>query len=397
MPMPYGGDEIPTIVDRLHRLGSKLDRSLHDLRRSWSELERRVGPLADGHGRNGGLRALGDTVGGLAHNFNNSLAAILGYTELLLKNAGDDLTRRQLAVVRQVALEAASTVRGLQEFVAREPQVGVGPVALPVVVAEALALTEARWKDGADRQGVRFTITRDVESAPLVDGNHVELRNLFVHLILSALDAMPGGGPLAIRARADEAVSVVVDVSDAGTAERRLDQAAAIAERQGGSLRLARDGREGTTVRLRLPGSRYQIIPTAPTPQAIPADRVRRILLVDDDARLLRALTDLLEAHGHVVVSAGSGEEGLERFDPAAVDLVVTDLGMPDMTGWTVAAEVKRRAPHIPVFLLTGWGETVADDERSGYVDRVIAKPVSAAALLTPLGEIARSDARQAT
>jgi len=78
------------------------------------------------------------------------------------------------------------------------------------------------------------------------------------------------------------------------------------------------------------------------------------------------------------------------------VDLVVTDLGMPGMTGWEVAALVKSRAPHIPVFLLTGWGETVAADERSRYVDRVIAKPVSADALLAPLAEIARSDAGSA-
>jgi FixJ family two-component response regulator len=67
---------------------------------------------------------------------------------------------------------------------------------------------------------------------------------------------------------------------------------------------------------------------------------------------------------------------------------------MPGMTGWAVAAEVKARAPWVPVFLLTGWGEVVAADERSRYVDRVIAKPVSADALLGPLAGIARSNVR---
>jgi CheY-like chemotaxis protein len=115
---------------------------------------------------------------------------------------------------------------------------------------------------------------------------------------------------------------------------------------------------------------------------------------VDDDPRLLRALTDLLEAHGHSVTSAASGAAALTTFDPGFVDLVVTDLGMPGMTGWEVAAEVKSRAPHLPVFLLTGWGERVAADDRSRFVDRVIAKPVSADALLGPLTAIARSDLR---
>jgi CheY-like chemotaxis protein len=389
-----GHEEIPAIAGRLRALGAQLDRSLYDLRGWWSELTLRLEPTRDELARTRNLRSLGDTVGGLAHNFNNSLGAILGYTELLIKTASDEMTRRRLEVVRQIALEAGATVRQLQEFIARQPQVALGPVALQPVVDEALSLTEPRWRDDADRRGIRFSVSRNLDGAPPVDGNYVDLRDVFVRLILSALDGMPGGGTLGLHARGEDSGWVVVEFIDSGQGEPELSHESDVVERQGGSLRVSTTRGEGRTVTLRLLGSRYQIIPTASEPHALPAEQARRILLVDDDPRLLRALTDLLEAHGHSVTSAASGAAALTTFDPAFVDLVVTDLGMPGMTGWEVAAEVKSRAPHLPVFLLTGWGERVAADDRSRFVDRVIAKPVSADALLGPLTAIARSDLR---
>jgi CheY-like chemotaxis protein len=139
---------------------------------------------------------------------------------------------------------------------------------------------------------------------------------------------------------------------------------------------------------LRLLGSRYQVIPAVAAPAPVDGLRSRRILLVDDDSRLRRALADILEAHGHVVAALGSGAEALAHLETADVDLVITDLGMPGMTGWEVAAAVKARRPQVPVFLLTGWGADVAADEQSLLVDRVIPKPVSTDALLSHVGSV---------
>ena len=389
--MLSGHEEIPLIVNRLTALKAEMDRSFYELR-GWSRaLGQRLGPLRDELARSRNLFTLGDTIGGLAHNFNNSLAAILGYTELLLQETGDETARRRLAVIRQVALEAGATVRQLQEFIAQQPQVAFGPVALQPLIADALALTEPRWRDDAERRGITIAVIRDVESAPPVEGNSVELRDVFVQLIMSAVTAMPRGGALTIRAWGEESGWVFAEVSDTGDGGRGLLHLSPIIERHGGSITVTRDGATRTTVHLRLLGSRYQIIPAASEPPPLQAGQARRVLLVEDDPRLLRALADLLQRHGHVVVSAASGTEALAVFDPARVDLVVTDLGMPGMTGWEVAAEVKTRAPQMPVFLLTGWGETVAADERSRFVDRVIAKPVSADALLGSLAQVARS------
>ena len=202
--MLSGHEEIPVIVNRLTTLKAEMDRSFYELR-GWSrELAQRLGPLQDELARSRNLFTLGDTIGGLAHNFNNSLAAILGYTELLLQETGNETARRRLAVIRQVALEAGARVRQLQEFIAREPQVAFGPVALQPLISDALALTEPRWRDDAERRGITIAVTRDVDSAPPVEGNFVELRDVFVQLILSAVAAMPRGGALAVRAWGEE-------------------------------------------------------------------------------------------------------------------------------------------------------------------------------------------------
>ena len=385
--MLSGHEDLRAISTRLTAVKAEIDRSLDELR-DWSrELEQRLGPMQDELVRTRSLRSLGETIGGLAHNFNNSLAAIVAYAELLMRERGDAASAtRQLAVIRQIALEAGASVRHLQEYVARQTHVAFGPVMLDAVMADALALTEPRWRDEAERRGVRVTIARDVEGAPPVEGSPADLRDIFVHLILSAVSAMSAGGTLTIRARGEASGWVTVTFADTAQGARDLNVAAAIAERQGGSLAVEVSG-DGTAVTLRLLGSRYQVIPAAASAPA-PGVLARRILLVDDDPRLRRALADILEAHGHAVTDLGSGAEALAHLETADVDLVITDLGMPEMTGWEVAAAVKARRPRMPVFLLTGWGTDVTADDRSLLVDRVIPKPVSTDALLSYVGSV---------
>src|SRR5262245_27807848 len=132
-------EEIRDIARQIRRTKVEMDRSVLTMR-SWArDLGRRLAESPRGLSRNEDLRALGETVGGLAHNFNNSLAAILAYTELMLRESPKDSpAHRRLMIVRDVALEASATVRRLQDFVARQPEVAFGPVGLPAVIQEAL-------------------------------------------------------------------------------------------------------------------------------------------------------------------------------------------------------------------------------------------------------------------
>ncbi|HEX7785056.1 MAG TPA: response regulator [Methylomirabilota bacterium] len=404
-------EEIRDISRQIRRTKLEMDRSVLSMR-SWArDLGRRLAESPRGLSRNEDLRALGETVGGLAHNFNNSLAAILAYTELMLRESESETARRRLIVIRDVALEASATVRKLQEFVSRQPQTAFGPVGLPAVIAEALELTAPRWRDEAERKGTVIAVTQDMEALPPVEGNAFELRDALVRLINNAVDAMPRGGVLAIRAASEASGWVVVEVRDSGVGmsedmRRRLAEHARglqsgqglahvydIVERHGGTVAIDSEVGKGTTVRLRLHASRFQIIPASdgPAERQTSPEQAARVLLVDDDPRLLTVLSDVLRSEGHAITTAANGEEALAVFDPAAHDVVITDLGMPRMNGWEVAERVKARSPSTAVFILTGWGEGVSAHESMQFVDRVIAKPVSAEALLEQLAGLTRS------
>src|SRR5262249_21445212 len=148
-------EAIQDIARQMSRTKVEIDRSVLALR-SWArDLGRRVADSRLSLAGNDDLRTLGETVGGLAHNLNNSLAAILAYAEMMLREPQQtESGRRRLKVMRDVALEASLTVRRLQEFVSRQPEVAFGPVGLPAVIAEALEMTAPRWRDEAQRRGV---------------------------------------------------------------------------------------------------------------------------------------------------------------------------------------------------------------------------------------------------
>jgi CheY-like chemotaxis protein len=98
----------------------------------------------------------------------------------------------------------------------------------------------------------------------------------------------------------------------------------------------------------------------------------------------------MLEEQGHSVTQASGGREGLSYLDanPQLVDVVVSDLGMPDMNGWDVARAIQARWPQLPVGLITGWGETEITREERSRVNFVITKPFDKAVLRETMSDI---------
>lgn len=108
-----------------------------------------------------------------------------------------------------------------------------------------------------------------------------------------------------------------------------------------------------------------------------------RLLLIDDEPTVRQTLGSLLRAVGHTVIEAEGGAAGLSALALSPVDCVLTDLGMPEMTGWDVARAIKTQSPRLPVILLTGWGEAISEDTTAeDMVDRVLGKPVQLTELL---------------
>ena len=121
------------------------------------------------------------------------------------------------------------------------------------------------------------------------------------------------------------------------------------------------------------------------TPAFLPALEPMRILAVEDEPEVLDVIRAMLTAAGHTVISAASGREALELFEREPLDAVVTDLGMPGMTGLALAEEMKSRRP-VPVVLLTGWADEL-DASHAQHVDVVLAKPVTRERLLGGLAK----------
>ncbi len=103
---------------------------------------------------------------------------------------------------------------------------------------------------------------------------------------------------------------------------------------------------------------------------------VVRVLVIDDDADIRRLLCDILTSAGHLVADASNGAEGIEIFKKEAFDLVLTDLEMPEMSGWEVARSIKNHNPDVTIALITGWGETIDSTRlRESGISTIVNKP----------------------
>jgi len=108
-----------------------------------------------------------------------------------------------------------------------------------------------------------------------------------------------------------------------------------------------------------------------------------RILIIDDEPPIVQLLQEALATEGHVVEVAVSGAEGVRKAVETRFDLVLSDLSMPDMTGWEVARRIGEGASGTPVVLVTGWGGSLTDEEiRDGGVAAVVQKPFEILELL---------------
>jgi len=164
------------------------------------------------------MRSLGQLSAGVAHNFNNALAAVLGRTQLLLRSVTDERQRRSLEVIETATQDAAEIVRRIQTFARRAPSAGFAQVSLARLVTDAVQLTRTSWEDEAHVHSLSYDVNFINEAGgagDLIEANATEVREVFVNLIFNALDAMPGGGRIELRESRRQAW-LVVEVSDTG-------------------------------------------------------------------------------------------------------------------------------------------------------------------------------------
>jgi CheY-like chemotaxis protein len=144
-----------------------------------------------------------------------------------------------------------------------------------------------------------------------------------------------------------------------------------------------------------LPIAAAQSVPETPEEAAVPLRLVRTsrspsVLVVDDEECVLEVLKDIMESEGYEVTVATSGDDALRAFETKSFKAVFTDVGMPGMSGWELARAIRERDEHIPIAVITGWGEAVSSKEQeTAKVDWVVTKPFSIDRITEIASEIA--------
>jgi PAS domain S-box-containing protein len=342
------------------------------------------------------LRALGQLASGVAHDFNNSLAAILGRAQLMRRQVKDEALVRNLNIIQTAAEDAAATVRRIQTFARKSPVKEFELLEVRGLLNDAIEITRTRWENEARLRGLEYEVKLDAEEDSSTYGSASELREVFVNLIVNAVDAMPKGGKLSISCRrfhdhiqlqfADTGMGMPEDVKQkifepffstkgAHGTGLGLSVSYSIIERHEGSISVASEPDAGTTFTIELP---------AVVPDSLPQDEPLldeelsglRILVVDDESSVRETLAEMLVAANHEVELADGGQQAVEQLQRNTFDFVFTDLAMPEMDGWETARAIRKDWPLVKIVLVTGYGPTaVPPNSEEDLVDAIIGKP----------------------
>jgi signal transduction histidine kinase/ActR/RegA family two-component response regulator len=339
------------------------------------------------------MHAMGVVASGVAHDLNHALNIIALRIARLRADPG---LRSQVGSLESIARrvdEAASTVARLQDLARRRRDRPSEAVDLSAVLLGAVEMARSDF----DRPGPRVDIDADVPPLPLVRGTAAELSHLFSDLLLNARDAMPRGGAIEVRGR-DARSGIVVTVTDEGrgipeeqlgrvfdpffsTSDTRetglsLSIAYGLMQRLGGSISATNRAGGGSTFTLEFPHASRSARRAAE--ERADGARKLRVLLIDDEPDNLEVLQELLGLEGHEAETATNGRDALDLLRSGrSFDVVLCDVGMPEMSGWQVVRELHRLDPDLPVYLLTGWANEIGEhDPRLGDVRGVLGKPL---------------------
>ena len=373
------------------------------------------------------MESIGRLAGGVAHDFNNLLTVINGYSELALDRMSErDPLRAHVAAVRKAGERASALTQQLLAFSRRQllqPRL----LDLNTVVAESESMLLRLIEEN-----IQF-VTVLAPSLGMVQADPTQISQILLNLVVNARDAMPDGGLLRVETAnvnmvegdAEESGEVrsgrfvMLEVSDSGTGmdedTRRhlfepffttkgpgkgtglgLATVYGIVKQSGGHIRVESAPGMGTTIRIYL----RRVDASGSEPTAVPAREATRqargtVLLVEDQDSVRGYVALVLRESGYQVIEADGGAEALAAATAhqGVIDLLLTDVVMPGITGPALAAQLKERYAALRVLYMSGYTDDIAD--RHGLLDQsgaYIQKPFGADALAQKVCEVLGSE-----
>ncbi|MFN7977224.1 MAG: response regulator [Vicinamibacterales bacterium] len=377
------------------------------------------------------IGALGRLAGGVAHDFNNLLQVISGHAEALGQPDLDERARRRLLRSIQTATDRASSLtRQLLAFGRRQ-----------LLVPEVLDLnvtvrTLERMLTRVISEDIQLvgTLAPDL-AAVRVDPGQIE--QVVLNLAINARDAMLDGGTLeistsnfviaepwahpALPVRVPAGAWVLLSVRDTGTGMDAdtatqafepffttkdstkgsglgLSMVYGIVKQSDGYTWIDTAPGAGTAVHVLLPAVTDATAPLRPTPAepigGIAEVGAAMVLLVEDDPEVRGLFSRFLEAAGHTVIEAADGRDALEIFEARAdeIDLVITDVVMPNVSGPTLTAAIRERRPDVKVLFVSGYAEALDADLAHAPGTVLVHKPITRQVLVEQVGALLRGD-----
>jgi signal transduction histidine kinase/DNA-binding response OmpR family regulator len=397
---PFGDDDVSYLTGLAGQVAVAVERTKHveDLRRTFESLKAAQEQIV----RSERLRAVGEMAAGVAHDFNNSLSVVMGRAQVVLRRLQGrpvdlERVRSDIETIRKVSEQTAATIRRIQDYTGGRRDLSETPVDINAVVRDAVDITRPKWMETYGARSRQIEVRLDLKDVPPIAGIVHDVTQVVGNLIFNAVDAMPEGGVLTFRTHRDDE-RVVLEVEDTGVGMTADVQARlfepffttkengqglgasiiyGIVSRHRGDITVKSEPDKGTVFKVRFPQAPPDLA-VSPVRTDPPSGEGKglRVLLVEDETLVRETFAEALAALGHEVEAFASGTEALTALRNVPFHVVITDLAMPEMSGFDVARQVKEVKRDLPVILLSGWLMQQDDAAvRESGVDYVLAKP----------------------
>ncbi|MFP4499280.1 MAG: response regulator [Vulcanimicrobiota bacterium] len=341
------------------------------------------------------LKLLGDLAAGISHNLNNLLAGILAYTQLVENKQLDQETQKVINQIRSAALVGKETVSSLQEFKKMNVEMEFENVQLTDILNRAIHITRSKWQDEAWAKNIEYKFEMDISRLPLVLGNPSTLLETFIVAIFTILEGMPAGGCINIETYQQEGNPVIrfssssrkiigrglsvydpfLEHTRAGEEKVNFQVAKDIIKRHRGRITRENPLGQGAIITIELPAI-MQKVEEIKEHFEISEAMEANILVVEDEPMVRALLAEVLLGEGFNLTTVENGEKALQEIEQKEFDLILTDLGMPGMSGFDLAERIRKINPSIPIIMATGWQAQLDTKKVEEYkINHVVGKP----------------------
>ena len=359
------------------------------------------------------MESVGSLAGGIAHNFNNILTAILGYSEMLLEfSTLDETSKQRVKNIESSARKAGVMVSKLLSFARREAH-EVFPLNLNDVINDSVKLFEGVLNK---RIGLKVDL---YNALPTMEGDPNQLEQVIMNLMVNARDAMPDGGLIMVRTSVQEIGKIPIDIPSGITPGKYIELTVAdtgcgipkgilnrifdpffttkekgkgtglglatvygIVKDHKGYIAVQSEEGKGTSFAIYLPIT-GKVIQRVTAPQQLVVEGNENILVADDDRDVLNFIRDILETHGYTVIPVNNALTAVDTFRSLSgrIHLVITDIVMPLMEGDELIRNLREIKPDVKIIVVSGYSNEAAQWEK--IADAFIKKPFESIELLS--------------